>query len=103
MLTAIGERIVPGSTEALCNRVIDRVLTMESDQTRKQLMDALAAFGTDFAGLQGASTGGPLHAQFEVIKEWIADAYWSSEKGLRELGWTGKMAWSTLPPCNHAS
>ena len=101
-LMALGERIIPGSAAALCNRTIDLVLTMESEQMHAQLAEALAAFATDPDGtvLTAASkTGAPLHAQFQIVKEWVADAYWSSEPGLRELGWTGKMAWDAFPGC----
>ncbi len=36
------------------------------------------------------------------MKEWTADAYWSSQKGLRELGWTGRLAWDSFPNCGSA-
>jgi hypothetical protein len=101
-LIAMGERIVPGSAAALCNRIIDLVLTLESEQTRAQLTGALAAFAGDADGsalTQASVSGSARHPQFLIIKEWIADTYWSSEPGLRELGWTGKMAWPSFPGC----
>ncbi len=101
-LVTLGDRIVPGSAAALCNQLIDLVLTMESEQTRAQLTGALAAFDRDPDGsrLTAASVaGGPAHEQFLIVKEWVADAYWSSEPGLRELGSIGKMSWPAFPGC----
>ena len=101
-LITIGERIIPGSAAALCNQTIDLVLTMESNQIRAQLAQSLAAFDPDPDGsllASASSPDAPLHPQFQIVKEWITDAYWSSEPGLRELGWTGKMAWSSFPGC----
>ena len=101
-LISTGERIIPGSAAALCNQTIDLVLTMESEQMHAQLAEALAAFDRDADGtllIAASETNAPQHAQFQIIKEWIADAYWSSEPGLRELGSTGKMGWSSFPGC----
>ena len=101
-LVTLGERIVPGSAAALCNQTIDLVLTMESEEKHAQLAQALATFDSDKDSpllTSASSPDSPLHPQFQIIKEWISDAYWSSEPGLRELGWTGKMAWSSFPGC----
>lgn len=38
---------------------------------------------------------------FEILKGWIAGAYYSSEPGMRELGWTGNVFHTELPGCNH--
>ena len=118
-LVALGERIVPGSGEAYSNRVIDLIMTVESDKVREELVQAMAAFDDQaqarhqkaFRALtseqqdqiltSAVNDKGQLHSQFGVVKEWVADAYWSSEKGLREMGWTGRMAWETFPGCGH--
>lgn len=42
-----------------------------------------------------------LRDRFDLIKERIATAYYSSEKGMRELGWTGQMVHAELPGCTH--
>jgi hypothetical protein len=31
----------------------------------------------------------------------VARAYYATEPGMKELGFTGKMAWSSLPECHH--
>ncbi len=115
-LIALGERIIPGSSEALCNRLIDSVLSIEAEKSRTELLQSLAAFDHEADQLHQrrfehlspaqqneiltiASRGGKLHAEFGVVKEWTADAYWSSSKGLHELGSTGRMAWESFPDC----
>ena len=42
-----------------------------------------------------------LHEHFENLKGWISGAYYSSEAGMRELGWTGDYAFETFPGCEH--
>jgi len=43
-----------------------------------------------------------LHAHFENLKGWISGAYYSSEIGMRELGWTGENAFAEFPGCKRA-
>jgi Gluconate 2-dehydrogenase subunit 3 len=117
-LVSLGECIVPGSATAYCNRVIDLILTIESENTKRQMVAALAKF--DEAARQGyggsfpklrpeqqteiliaaAKDDGQLNGNFLVIKEWMADAYWSSKEGMRELGWKGRVAWSSFGNCS---
>ena len=42
-----------------------------------------------------------IRDHFEHLKGWIAGAYYSSEPGQRELGWTGAIAFAALPGCDH--
>jgi hypothetical protein len=115
-LTAIGERIIPGSAAAQCTQVIDLVLTVEPEDTRRQLLRAIAAFdgaaqnryGKTFQSLLPAEqdavvaalADGPNSGKaFNLIKEWLADSYWSSRQGLRELGWNGQQAWPNFDAC----
>jgi hypothetical protein len=42
-----------------------------------------------------------LHEHFENLKGWISGAYYSSEAGMRELGWTGDYAFEKFPGCEH--
>lgn len=119
-LTSLGERIIPGSTAAACNRVIDLVLSLEPDGTKRQFVAALTLFDEhaqkvgrkrfhDLAPAQQdqvlasvADDKGAAGEAFRFIKEWMADAYWSSREGMRELGWTGRMAWEKFDGCAHA-
>ena len=54
-----------------------------------------------------ASGGAPqtvtltLRDHFDLLKGWIAGAYYSSEIGMRELGWTGAIVHPAFPGCEH--
>jgi hypothetical protein len=41
------------------------------------------------------------HDHFQNLKTWIVGAYYSSEFGMRELGWTGVMSYENFPGCQH--
>jgi hypothetical protein len=120
-LIALGERIIPGSGAAGCNRVIDLLMTVESPQVRQELLHALAAFDAEaerryraaFRHLQpeeqdailteASEERSRLYAAFGVVKEWVADSYWTSRPGLQDLGWNGQVAWPAFPGCPHRS
>jgi Gluconate 2-dehydrogenase subunit 3 len=42
-----------------------------------------------------------LHDHFQNLKGWVSGAYYSSEIGMRELGWTGDYAFEAFPGCQH--
>lgn len=42
-----------------------------------------------------------LYGHFENLKGWISGAYYSSEVGMRELGWTGDYVFEAFPGCAH--
>jgi hypothetical protein len=42
-----------------------------------------------------------LRDHFENLKGWISGAYYSSEVGMRELGWTGENYFDSFPGCQH--
>jgi hypothetical protein len=42
-----------------------------------------------------------LRDHFENIKTWVRGAYYSSELGMRELGWTGRVFYEKMPACQH--
>lgn len=35
------------------------------------------------------------------MKGWVVGAYYSSEVGMRELGWTGDVMFESFPGCEH--
>ena len=109
--------MVPGSAAAKCNQIIDLVLSIEAADVREQFVNSLAAFESEARRrygkelqellphqidtlLAGSVGQGDKDHPFEVIKEWIADTYWSSQDGLRALGWNGQMAWTSYPACS---
>ena len=38
---------------------------------------------------------------FDYLRSIVATAYFSTEPGMRELGWTGRAVFTSLPGCNH--
>lgn len=49
----------------------------------------------------GAESRVTIRDQFEHLKGWIVGAYYSSERGMRELGWTGNVIFPEFPGCEH--
>lgn len=55
-------------------------------------------------GTTSTTAGAPrvtLRDHFDLIKGWIAGAYYSSEIGMRELGWTGNIFHAEFTGCPH--
>lgn len=144
MLIAISERMLPGAGAAHVNRVIDLLMTVETDETRKLLTAALTAierqatkqFRSELAKLSPGQVDQvlafcaeqePPHAEhdddapgwklnqrtpltaapnlrdhFENLKGWIVATYYSSEAGLRELGWNNDYYFESPVECKHA-
>lgn len=42
-----------------------------------------------------------LRDHFENLKGWVQGAYFSSEAGMREMGWTGEVMFESFPGCQH--
>ncbi len=51
---------------------------------------------------QAAQEEPTLYNHFENLKVWISGAYYSSEVGMRELGWTGDYVYEKFPGCAHS-
>ena len=120
-LDALAEAIVPGSTTARVAPFLDQLLAVESPKNQAAFVGALGAFdmaaiakggkawsaiapAEQDAILRDASTADAKSARrghFQNLKDWIAGAYYSSEQGMRELGWTGNMFFAELPGCTH--
>jgi len=72
------------------------------------LLQTASTTAPGMSGMQGAF-GQPAPAggkatigdHFSNLKQWIAGAYFSSEKGARELGWDGVVFHAELPGCTH--
>ena len=52
------------------------------------------------AAPSGASSQS-LRGHFEHLKGWIVGSYYSTEAGMRELGWTGNQFYASFPGCEH--
>ncbi len=87
------------------------------DLTEEQQIQILTAASTEKSGrpegkgdwswfdVPAKEAGEPprvtLRDHFENIKGWVVGAFYSSEIGMRELGWTGQVAWDSFPGCQH--
>lgn len=130
-LIALAEAIVPGSTKAQVNRFIDLLLSVETEKHKDEFVAALGAFEAEsqkrfgrkipslddrqqnmlLTDAAAPAKDGPagnseeknsgLHGHFENLKGWISGAYYSSEMGMRELGWTEDRVFANFPGCEH--
>jgi hypothetical protein len=120
----------PGAKEALVNRYIDLILSVQPAEFQKQFTDGIAfidsesqkQYGKDFRALAaedqhallmpwayqaGASIWtqeakvDPAHQHFGRLKAMIAAAYYGSEIGAKELGWDGAYTHGTYEGCDH--
>lgn len=115
-LDEIAESIIPGSSRAHVNRFIDLLLSVDSKPNQQKFVVSLAAvqdavrhkFGRGFEQLtaqekeefyRSAFADPAAHKPIDELKDWISLAYYSSEEGMKELGWTGTHAFRTFPAC----
>ena len=56
----------------------------------------------DSEGKHAGETRPSLNDHFNNLKGWISGAYYSSEAGMTELGWTGEYSFENYPSCQHA-
>lgn len=118
-LIALAESMVPGSTKAQVNRFIDLLLSVDKPKSQRDFAESVAAFNAEaqklfaknFPALDDnqknmlltnvSEKQSPLHGHFENLKGWVSGAYYSSEAGMRELGWTGDYVYESFPGCEH--
>jgi hypothetical protein len=77
------------------------LLTMASKDEQKGKKNEVAS-GENSADEHTGEHAPTLHNHFENLKAWISAAYFSSEAGMRELGWTGDYVFESYPACDHA-
>ena len=125
----IPETDTPGAKTALCNRFIDLVLKAETRENQQSFLNSLAFFdgesirryGKAFVYLtpdlqtellefvayphtleswgegEEATSG---HNHFSTIKDWVSRSFYSSEAGMKALGWDGSPPHGVLGACN---
>jgi hypothetical protein len=75
---------------------------LNDNQKNLLLTDASAEpVSSNFSDSRTAEKQSALHDHFENLKGWVSGAYYSSEIGMRELGWTGNYVFETFPGCEH--
>ncbi|HYL85969.1 MAG TPA: gluconate 2-dehydrogenase subunit 3 family protein [Candidatus Angelobacter sp.] len=75
---------------------------LDGNQKNALLTDASQApANTDSPPTNSREENSSLYQHFENLKGWVSGAYYSSEVGMRELGWNGDYAFETFPGCDH--
>jgi hypothetical protein len=73
--------------------------------TEQQQLDLLTSASTAQPGASNEKSSAhgrvTIRDHFEQLKGWIVGAYYSSERGMRELGWTGNVVFPGFPGCEH--
>jgi len=69
--------------------------------TAKSAKPATAHDSDDIEDDRAPVPGATLRDHFENLKGWIAGAFYSTETGMRELGWTEETYFDALPECTH--
>lgn len=118
-LTILAEQIVPGSRGTKVPEFLDRLLAVESTDTQKRFTQALGAFEREAREAHGQSWKtltteqatallSKISAQpdsdtarkaFDGIKGAVAETYYSTEVGMKELGWNGGIAFAPPAAC----
>jgi hypothetical protein len=118
-LAGLSEQIVPGSRAVAVPEFLDRLLAVESTETQKRFMQALGAFeraaresyGAPWKALTPEQTTALLtqisarpdsdvaRQAFDRIKGAVAETYYSTEVGMKELGWDGSVAFAPPAAC----
>ena len=118
-LQLLSEQIVPGARATHVPEFLDRLLAVESLETQKRFMQALGAFerearaaqGKPWKGLTGEEAyalltkmstlpdGDASRRAFEDLKGAVAETYFESETGMKELGWNGSVTFAPPSVC----
>jgi hypothetical protein len=117
-LTILAEQIVLGS-RCQVPEFLDRLLAVESADTQKRFMQTLGSFEREARDAYGkpwkaltseeATTlltkisarpdGDDTRGPFDNIKRAVAETYYSTEVGMKELGWNGSIAFAPPAAC----
>jgi len=118
-LAILAEAIIPGSRLALAPQFIDLLLSVAAREHQEEFLRSAAAVEEAserrvrkaIASLSPAelhdllvevsSPASPAEGHFLNLRHWIAGAYYSSETGMRELGWTPDRVFPSYPSCAH--
>ena len=118
-LAILGEQIVPGSRAAKVPEFLDRLLAVESTDTQKRFVQAIGAFERQAREAHGkpwkslapaeatailtkmsqAPNGEGARRAFETIKGGVAETYFATEAGLKELGWNRSVMFASPIAC----
>lgn len=86
---------------ALTKEQKNELLTIASKEDEERKAKEAASGESSTEEHEGQSPP-KLYDHFENLKDWISVSYYSSEAGMRELGWTGDYVFENYPACDHA-
>jgi len=118
-LAILSEQIVPGSRAAQVPEFLDRLLAVESTETQQRFTQALGAFEREARAAHGMpwkaltaeqatalltkistlAAGEAMRNVFDGVKGAVAESYFASEAGMKELGWNGGVAFASPAAC----
>ena len=118
-LAILGEQIVPGSRAAKVPEFLDRLMAVESTDTQRRLVQSIGAFerqardahGKPWKSLTPAQTTALLTTMsaapdsessrraFDFVKSAVAETYFATEAGLKELGWNRSVMFASPVAC----
>jgi len=118
-LAVLSEQLVPGSRATQVPEFLDRLLAVESIETQKYAVQALGAFEREARAAHGkpwkalsAEQATALLTKistqpesdttrriFDNLKQAVAESYYSTEAGMKELGYQGAVAFAPPPAC----
>jgi hypothetical protein len=118
-LTALADQIVPGAKAAKVPEVIDRILSVESSDTQRRFLEAIGAFeqqaraahGKPWKALtavqanalltkmSGAAGSESARRAFDVVKSGVAETYFATREGMKDLGWNGSVMFAPPAAC----
>jgi len=118
-LDKLCEALIPGSRMAKSAEFIDLLLSVDTTEPQTKFSDSLTAMETaakswyqkNVASLHpdeinhlldaAAAKDSADHKHFENLKSWAVGAYYSSEIGMREIGWKPDRVFPSFPVCTH--
>lgn len=118
-LAALSQQIVPGSRDAGVPQFLDRLLEVESIETQKHFIQGLGTFELEARAAHGVSWKSltadqatallskvstqpatePSRRAFDDLKRAVAESYYSTEAGMKELGWDGSITFAPPAIC----
>ena len=118
-LASLSQQIVPGSREAGIPEFLDRLLAVESTDTQKRFVQTLGAFEREAREAQGKAWKAltaqeatalltristtpatePSRRAFDDLKRAVAESFYSTEAGMKDLGWNGSITFEPPSVC----
>ncbi len=118
-LALLSEQIVPGSRAVQVPEFLDRLLAVESIETQKRFTQTLGSFEREareaygkpwkaltsdeasmlLTKISARPDGDDTRGPFDNIKRAVAETFYATEVGMKELGWNGGVAFPPPAVC----